>query len=63
MGEVWSCDCGIKKIAYNIKLKGSIKMDDGKKYCKHCGERIDSDCVVCPKCGKQVEELKAKIRA
>ena len=28
------------------------------KYCKHCGEVIDSDCVVCPKCGKQVEQLK-----
>lgn len=28
------------------------------KYCKHCGEIIDADCVVCPKCGKQVEELK-----
>lgn len=28
------------------------------KYCKHCGEIIDADCIVCPKCGKQVEELK-----
>lgn len=27
------------------------------KYCKHCGEQIDTDCVVCPKCGKQVEKL------
>lgn len=32
-------------------------MDD-QKYCKHCGQLIDVDCVVCPKCGKQVEELK-----
>lgn len=30
-----------------------------QKYCKHCGEIIDKDCVICPKCGKQVEELKA----
>lgn len=29
-----------------------------KKYCKHCGELIDKDCIICPKCGKQVEELK-----
>lgn len=29
------------------------------KYCKHCGEAIDADCVICPKCGKQVEELKS----
>lgn len=29
------------------------------KFCKHCGEKIDVDCVVCPKCGKQVEDLKS----
>ena len=29
------------------------------KFCKHCGETIDWECVVCPKCGKQVEELKS----
>ena len=29
----------------------------GTKYCKHCGQVIDVDCVVCPKCGKQVEQL------
>lgn len=28
-----------------------------KKYCKHCGKEIDSDCIICPICGKQVEEL------
>ncbi|MDR3310447.1 MAG: TM2 domain-containing protein [Oscillospiraceae bacterium] len=28
------------------------------KFCKHCGERIDIDAVMCIKCGKQVEELK-----
>lgn len=33
-------------------------MAEGTKFCKHCGEVIDADCVVCPKCGKQVEELK-----
>lgn len=29
-----------------------------KKFCKHCGERIDVECIICPKCGKQVEQLK-----
>lgn len=29
------------------------------KFCKHCGAQIDADCIICPKCGKQVEELKA----
>lgn len=33
-------------------------MNNSKKYCKHCGQLIDADCVVCPLCGKQVEELK-----
>lgn len=32
-------------------------MDNAQKYCKHCGQLIDNDCVVCPKCGKQVEQL------
>ena len=29
------------------------------KFCKHCGETIDKDCVICPKCGKQVEVIAA----
>lgn len=29
-----------------------------KKYCIHCGQLIDRDCVICTSCGKQVEELK-----
>lgn len=33
-------------------------MSQETKFCKHCGQIIDADCVVCPKCGKQVEELK-----
>lgn len=27
------------------------------KFCKWCGQSIDAECVICPKCGKQVEEL------
>lgn len=30
-----------------------------KKYCKFCGELIDVDCIICPKCGKQIENLKS----
>lgn len=33
-------------------------MEERTKFCKYCGEIIDWDCVVCVKCGKQVEELK-----
>ena len=28
-----------------------------QKYCKYCGELIDNSCIICPKCGKQIEEL------
>lgn len=30
------------------------------KFCKHCGSVIDANCVICPKCGKQVEVLKTE---
>ena len=28
------------------------------KFCKHCGEKIPVDAIICTKCGRQVEELK-----
>lgn len=28
-----------------------------KKFCKHCGQTIDAECIICPKCGKQVENI------
>lgn len=36
---------------------------EGKKFCKHCGSIIDKDCIVCPVCGKQVEELRTNAAA
>lgn len=33
-------------------------MSQETKFCKHCGQVIDADCIICPKCGKQVEEVK-----
>lgn len=32
------------------------------KYCKHCGDTILKEDVVCVKCGLQVEELKVANR-
>ena len=29
-----------------------------KKFCKFCGELIDIDSIVCPKCGRQIELIK-----
>jgi uncharacterized membrane protein YvbJ len=34
-------------------------MED-KKFCKFCGEKIDKDAVVCPKCGRQVGQAEEK---
>lgn len=30
---------------------------DGMKYCKHCGQQIPADAVICTYCGRQVEQL------
>lgn len=30
------------------------------KFCKHCGESINKEAVICIKCGLQVEELKSQ---
>lgn len=31
-----------------------------EKFCKHCGEKIPSESIVCPKCGRQVNFDKTK---
>lgn len=28
-----------------------------KKFCKFCGEKINKDSIVCPKCGRQLEDV------
>ena len=34
-------------------------MED-KKFCKFCGEKIDKESIVCPKCGRQLQNVKDK---
>lgn len=34
-------------------------MED-KKFCKFCGEQIDKENIVCPKCGRQLQNIKDK---
>ena len=29
---------------------------ENTKFCKHCGEKIAKEAVICPKCGCQVEQ-------
>ncbi|MBO4563795.1 MAG: TM2 domain-containing protein [Clostridia bacterium] len=33
-------------------------MDASTMFCKHCGQVIDAECIICPRCGKQVAEIK-----
>lgn len=30
------------------------------KFCEFCGNKVAVDAVICPKCGKQLEELKTE---
>lgn len=30
------------------------------KFCEKCGNKVAIDAVICPKCGKQLEELKVE---
>lgn len=30
------------------------------KFCEACGKKIHKDAVICPNCGKQLEQLKAE---
>ena len=34
-------------------------MED-KKFCKFCGEQIGKESIVCPKCGRQIQNVKDK---
>lgn len=31
-----------------------------KKFCKFCGEQINKESIVCPKCGRQLQNIKDK---
>lgn len=32
-------------------------MENNKKFCKFCGEEIEKDSIVCPKCGRQLKAV------
>ncbi len=34
--------------------------NQASKFCKHCGNIISMDAVICPHCGRQVEELRSQ---
>ncbi len=42
----------------NLFEKGKNKMgSDSTKFCKHCGNTIPEDAVICTHCGRQVEKI------
>lgn len=49
----YECGNEISDKAERCPHCGAVK----KKYCQHCGALIDTDCIVCPQCGKQVGNL------
>jgi len=30
------------------------------KYCTHCGNQVDDECIICPKCGCYADKQKEK---
>ncbi len=36
-------------------------MEEKTKFCKHCGEKIPFDAIICVKCGRQVERMNSDI--
>lgn len=35
-------------------------MANENKFCEFCGNKVYIDAVMCPKCGRQIEELKTE---
>lgn len=40
-----------------MEEKGNVQTEERTKFCKHCGEKIPYDAVICTKCGRQVEQM------
>ncbi len=41
------------------EINTESKAEMPTKFCKHCGEKICIDAIICTKCGRQVDELKS----
>ena len=51
------------KLAYNLLKLFLLEVKGGKmetKFCEFCGNKVAIDAVLCPKCGKQLEDLKTE---
>ncbi|MDO4377711.1 MAG: NINE protein [Erysipelotrichia bacterium] len=35
-------------------------MSEETKFCKYCGSQVYADAVMCPNCGRQIENLKGE---
>lgn len=48
-----------------MSIKGEFIMNEATdtKFCKHCGEKIPSDAVICTACGRQVEDINSSQNA
>ena len=41
-----------------VNMENQNNGQEQTKFCKHCGEKIPLDAVICVNCGRQVEEVK-----
>lgn len=39
------------------QTQATTPQNEATKFCKHCGNKIPADAVLCTACGRQVEEL------
>ena len=41
-----------------MDVQNQTQVVERTKFCKHCGNKIPEDAVLCTACGRQVEEIK-----
>ena len=52
--------CGSEIPAGEKKCPNCGVLREGTKFCQHCGEIVDAECIICPKCGKQIGQIKSE---
>lgn len=40
----------------------NLEQQANTKFCKHCGEKIPAEAVICTHCGSQVEEIRQTVQ-
>ena len=51
----------VQQETYTMNVEGTQEMNNGKKFCVHCGQEIMAAAVVCPHCGCPTAEQQVKM--